>query len=188
MNIYHLVYIPWYIFFAYWAVSALRTKSTKVHEDLPGRLLHVVMLTIAFLLVFYLEMNLGPLDRRFRPPSKPAWEVGVALSFLGIALAIWARYCIGQNWSGRVTLKVDHQLIRSGPYAYVRHPIYTGLLVALAGSVLSFAEWRCLLGFVIAVLEFSRKARKEEALLTSEFGDRYQEYRGETGFLIPRFR
>ena len=95
---------------------------------------------------------------------------------------------MGQYWSARVTLKVDHQLIRSGPYAWVRHPLYSGLLLAMAGTALVVGEWRAVLGVVLAVMEFSRKAAKEEALLASEFGDQYQEFRKRTGFLVPRFR
>jgi protein-S-isoprenylcysteine O-methyltransferase Ste14 len=122
------------------------------------------------------------------PPNPVLQKVGVALTWLGVALAIWARYCIGQYWSGRVTLKVDHKLIQSGPYAHLRHPIYTGLLLGIIGVVLLVGEWRCLAGLVLAIIELSRKAAKEEALLMSEFGTAYQEYRQRTGFLIPWFR
>jgi protein-S-isoprenylcysteine O-methyltransferase Ste14 len=95
---------------------------------------------------------------------------------------------LGQYWSGRVTLKVDHQLIRFGPYAHVRHPIYSGLLLAMAGTALVIGEWRAALGVLLAIVELSRKAAKEEALLASEFGDQYREYRRQAGFLTPRFR
>jgi protein-S-isoprenylcysteine O-methyltransferase Ste14 len=106
----------------------------------------------------------------------------------------WRWYCdLGAILFGSVLersshLKVDHQLIRSGPYAYVRHPLYAGLLVAMAGTALVVGEWRAVLGVLVGLMEFSRKAGKEEALLTTEFNQDYQEYRRHTGFLGPRFR
>lgn len=84
-------------------------------------------------------------------------------------------------------VKEDHQLIRSGPYAYVRHPIYMGMLLAGAGTALFIGEWRGILALLLAATAQVRKARKEEALMTTEFGDQYQEYRRHAGFLSPRF-
>jgi len=116
------------------------------------------------------------------------WAPGIVLTYIGASLAIWARYSLGQYWSGRVTLKEDHQLIRFGPYAYVRHPIYSGLLLAMAGTASVVGEWRAVVAFLLALVELSRKAAKEEALLATEFGDQYGEYRKQAGFLTPRFR
>ena len=180
--------IPWYALGIYWAISALRVKQTKVQEDLGGRLLHVGVMGLAFLSLFSHRLDLGPLGLRFAPESAWLRISGIVLTFVGAGIAIWARYSLGQYWSARVTLKVDHQLIRSGPYAWVRHPLYSGLLLAMAGTALVVGEWRAVLGVVLAVMEFSRKAAKEEALLASEFGDQYQEFRKRTGFLVPRFR
>ena len=180
--------IPWYALGIYWAISALRVKQTKVQEDLGGRLLHVGVMGLAFLFLFSHRLDLGFLGQRFAPASDWLRTSGIVLTFVGAGIAIWARYSLGQYWSARVTLKVDHQLIRSGPYAWVRHPLYSGLLLAMAGTALVVGEWRAVLGVVLAVMEFSRKAAKEEALLASEFGDQYQEFRKRTGFLVPRFR
>jgi len=178
---------PWYVLLAYWAVSALRLKQIKVNEDIPGRSLHVALMVLAAALMFSPGLAIGPLGHQF--VSQTAWlqEIGVVFTWLGVALAVRARYCIGQYWSGRVTLKVDHQLIQSGPYARIRHPIYTGLLLGLAGLALVVGEWRCVIGLVLASIELSRKAAKEEQLLLSEFGISYQAYRQRTGFLVPRF-
>jgi protein-S-isoprenylcysteine O-methyltransferase Ste14 len=184
----HLEMVPWYALLIYWAFSALRLKRIKVSEDTGGRLWHVGIMVLVFLLLYSERLDLGPLGRRFVPESALVWASGIFLTFVGAGLGIWARYSLGQYWSGRVTLKVDHQLIRFGPYAYVRHPIYSGLLLAMAGTALVVGEWRALVAVLVAVVELSRKAAKEEALLATEFGDLYQEYRGRVGFLTPRLR
>jgi protein-S-isoprenylcysteine O-methyltransferase Ste14 len=182
-----LEFLPWNAFLIYWIISAARLKQIKREEEPAGRLLHIAVIVIAFYLLFYTSFGIAMLDVRFIPYDLRIQYVGIALTWLGVAFAIWARYSIGANWSGRVTLKVDHQLIQSGPYAFVRHPIYTGLLVANAGTALFIGEWRCIAALVIFVAEISRKALKEEGFMLSEFGDRYAEYRRRTGFLVPKF-
>jgi protein-S-isoprenylcysteine O-methyltransferase Ste14 len=188
MTLMNLERFPWYSVAAYWTITALRLKQIKVSEGIGGRLLHIGLMVLAFALLFSHSLDIGPLASRFVPERGAARISGIVLTFMGAGIAIWARYCLGQYWSGRVTLKVDHQLIRSGPYAYVRHPLYSGLLLAMAGTAFVVGEWRAVLGVVLGVMEFSRKAAKEEALLASEFGDQYQEYRRQAGFLTPRFR
>jgi protein-S-isoprenylcysteine O-methyltransferase Ste14 len=187
LNLQQLAFFPWYAFLIYWIISASRLKQIKQEEDPGGRLFHIAVVVVAFYLLFRTSFGISILDTRFIPYDFRIQYAGVALTWLGIAFAIWARHSIGANWSGRVTLKVDHQLIQSGPYAYVRHPIYTGLLLANAGAALFIGQWRCVAALVIFLAEMSRKALKEERLMLSEFGDRYAEYRHRTGFLIPRF-
>jgi protein-S-isoprenylcysteine O-methyltransferase Ste14 len=179
---------PWYALLIYWAFSALRLKRIKVSESLGGRLWHIGIMVLVFMLLYSDRLSIGPLGLRFVPESPSLRNLGIFLTFAGAGVAIWARYSLGQYWSGRVTLKEDHQLIRVGPYAYVRHPIYAGLLVAMAGAALVVGEWRALAGVMLALIDFSRKAAKEEALLVTEFGDEYKEFQKRTGFLIPRFR
>ncbi len=180
--------IPWYVLCIYWTISALRVKRTKVQEDPGARLFHIAVMALAFFLLFSRRLEIGPLGLRFAPVSSWLRTSGTVLTFVGAGIASWARYSLGQYWSARVTLKIDHQLIRSGPYAWVRHPLYSGLLLAMAGTALVVGEWRGVVGVVVALAEFSRKAAKEEALLAGEFGEQYQEYRRQAGFLTPHFR
>ena len=111
--------------------------------------------------------------------------LGAALTLAGIAFTIWARVLLGGNWSGGVTLKHDHELVIDGPYRWVRHPIYTGLLVALAGTALALGEWRGLLALAIAAAALWRKLGLEEALMRGQFGDAYAHYAERVPALIP---
>jgi len=188
LTLWQLELVPWYVFVFYWAVGFLRVKRTRIEQDPWERTAHVAAMGIAFVLLFTRSWRIGPLGSRFMAESASMQESGIFVTSLGVAFAIWARYSLGQFWSARVTLKVDHQLIRSGPYAYVRHPIYTGLLLATVGTAFVVGEWRAVVAVFLTLVAFSHKARKEEALLSSEFGDQYQEYRRHTGFLTPRFR
>lgn len=104
---------------------------------------------------------------------------------VGLVLAIWARRRLGRNWSGEITIKVEHQLIRSGPYKLLRHPIYTGLLAMYAGTALVSGEWLAIIGFAIAAFAYWRKIRLEEANLKVAFGADYDAYSRETWALVP---
>jgi protein-S-isoprenylcysteine O-methyltransferase Ste14 len=179
--------LPWYVFAAYWAVSAWRVKRTKAAEKPADRLATILAMVVVFLLLFRDKLRIGPLGWRFAAGG--AWTNwgGVILTGLGVAAAIWARYCLGQYWSARVTLKQEHRLIQSGPYAYVRHPIYAGMLMAAIGTALVVGEWRGVLAVAVMLVTHSRKAAREEALLAGEFGNEYEEYRRHTGALFPRW-
>jgi protein-S-isoprenylcysteine O-methyltransferase Ste14 len=113
--------------------------------------------------------------------------MGAIATLAGVLFAIWARYTIGKEWSGEVQIKEDHQLIRSGPYAHIRHPIYTGMLLALTGTAITVGEYRAILGVALFLIGFVRKAKKEESFLASEFGPAFDEHRRHTGFFLPRF-
>lgn len=187
-TIWRIAMIPWVAFAAYWAVSALRVKRTKAREKSLDRLITLVVVIAAYNLLFAQWVRIGPLQRRFLPADLWIVYAGIVVSFIGAAIAIWARYCIGEYWSARVTLKEGHQLIRSGPYAYVRHPIYTGMLIACIGTALVVGEWRAVLAVMLLLAAHSRKAMREESMLTREFGEQYIAYRLRTGFLFPRLR
>jgi len=148
----------------------------------------MLLLASGYALLFSERARIDGLGDSLVPRSSASAILGVVLTWLGIALAIWARYHLGQYWSARVTIKEDHQLIRSGPYAQLRHPIYSGILLATIGTALTIGEWGCLLGIVLVLTGFSLKAMKEENMLAEQFGGAFEEHRKHTGFLIPRFR
>lgn len=178
--------VLWCVFLIYWAIGALSVKRTAHRETSAWRIATLALVVAGACLIFSRNWRLGPLDYHFVPDREWLKTLAVLLVAMGIAIAIWARRHLGQFWSARVTLKVDHQLIQSGPYTWVRHPIYSGLLLALVGSALFVGEWRALLGVLLLYLGFWQKAWREERLLEQQFGIDYQQYRTRTGRLLPR--
>jgi protein-S-isoprenylcysteine O-methyltransferase Ste14 len=111
--------------------------------------------------------------------------MGLALACAGLMFAIWARRVLGRNWSGEITIKEDHELVRTGPYAIVRHPIYTAFLAMYAGTAIVSGQLHALLGLLVGIVAYLRKTRMEEANLVNAFGKRYNEYRDETWAIVP---
>jgi protein-S-isoprenylcysteine O-methyltransferase Ste14 len=111
--------------------------------------------------------------------------VGLVLEAAGALFAIWARRTLGRNWSGAVAIKVDQQLVRSGPYQFVRHPIYTGVLGLYLGIVIVSGEAHTLGGLVLICLAYWRKISLEEQYLSGVFGPSYNDSRNSTRAVIP---
>jgi protein-S-isoprenylcysteine O-methyltransferase Ste14 len=182
-----IIQFLWMIFVLYWLVSALQRKKTKQRESWGQRLLYVVPLVIALGYLFRPTSSYGWLSRRFVPDTAAIQIAAVSLTAAGVAISCWARYHLGTNWSGAVTLKEGHELIRTGPYRAIRHPIYTGILLALFGAALAIGEVRGLLGVAVAWLSFYIKASREESFLSKEFGPGFIEHHRQTGMFLPRF-
>jgi len=177
----------WSVLGLYWLVSALGTKKVAIDEKPGWRILRLATLAVMLALLLTPWLRMGPLARRFVPESRMVVWPGVAVAGAGIALAIWARRNLGQNWSDKVVLKVDHQLVRSGPYRYLRHPIYTGVLLGIAGTALAIGEWRGMLALLLVGTSYLIKAKREERILGASFGEAFAEYKRETGFFLPGF-
>ena len=184
-----LDYAPNYLWLAagfVWLVGALTAKRAERRQNLASRLRHLALEVPAFFLVFEPITRPAWLARRFVPePSIIAQYIGLVLTAAGIAFAISARVWIGRNWSGRVTIKEQHELIQSGPYSLVRHPIYSGFLLALLGTAMVLGEVRGLIGFAMAALGWIFKLRTEEAFLARQFGQDYLEYKQRVKALVP---
>jgi protein-S-isoprenylcysteine O-methyltransferase Ste14 len=171
-----VIYIPWLVLTAVWVAGALTGKKTVRREAVGERNFHIAGTALAFLLEFG-----GPDGTR----SEVRHAIGFAVCVAGIALAIWARVLLGTNWSGLVTLKEGHELIRRGPYRFVRHPIYSGALLGLLGTAIWFGQAWCFAGLAVASFTWWKKSRIEERFLVDLFGDRYREYQREVRALIP---
>jgi protein-S-isoprenylcysteine O-methyltransferase Ste14 len=180
-----LIQFPWLVFLVYWLVGALKTRTNIKEESFASRYGVMLLVVSGYVLIFSDWAQLGFLETRFIPRSLEIAFTGIGLTWLGIGVAIWARYHLGQYWSARVTIKEGHELIRTGPYARLRHPIYSGILLASVGTALLIDKWRCVAGIMLIVAAFSLKALKEESMLAEQFGDAFAEHRRHTGFLIP---
>jgi len=174
---FRIINIAWVALALVWFAGALGTKRTARNESPGSRAQHVILTFIAFLLLFGPDHEWSGLET--------LRGAGVAMTLAGLAFAIWARLTIGRNWSGTVELKENHELVRRGPYRIVRHPIYSGLLVAMLGTAMAFGGWRGYLGFAIAFVAWKRKSLTEEQFMAEQFGDAYARYKTEVKALVP---
>ena len=138
-------------------------------------------MNLAFLIEIVPIQGLG----RFMAAAAPVMAAGLIIEVAGLSFAVWARRHLGRHWSGEITIKADHELIRSGPYKVLRHPIYTGLLAMYLGLAIISGEWLAVIGLTVAVLAYWRKIRLEEAKLSLAFGAEYDGYRDESWALLP---
>jgi protein-S-isoprenylcysteine O-methyltransferase Ste14 len=172
----------WVVFALYWLVAATTTKRTVERDNLFTRLVVLGPLVVAFELMRY-GWHFGP--DRIVPLGMFTRTLGCLVCVVGLAFTIWARRTLGGNWSGSVTFKEDHELIQRGPYALVRHPIYTGLLLMLVGTVVVLGRVDGFVALVIVVGALWWKLRREEAMMTKHFPGAYPAYRARVKALIP---
>lgn len=173
----------WITFSVYWGIAGRNSAPTKSSESGASTWFHQIVLTLALVLLF------APV------PGLTGWFLPQRLHFLVAAgaiiqaafilLAVWARHHLGRNWSGAVRIGVDHELIRTGPYRFLRHPIYTAMLGMFLGTAISSSQYHALLGLAILVLAYLRKTRLEEHILHQTFGAEYDAYRRVTWALVP---
>ena len=175
----------WGVLGVYWLITALDTKKVAVNETAGLRVFRLGMLAFLLVLMMTKSLDFGALRWRFVPPNSTTPWTGVLLTAMGVCVAIWARWNLGRNWSDKVVLKVDHELIRSGPYRYLRHPIYTGVLLAFAGTALTIGELRGLLALAALAANYYVKATREEKVLAANFGEAFAEHKRRTGFFLP---
>lgn len=180
-----LIPAMWLAWLVYWALAARGTKQTQRREGLRSRLSYHLVLIVGAVFMAVPHV-LGPQLEGLFVARAPAWQsLAVVLVALGLAFSVAARVWLGRNWSGTVTVKQGHELIRSGPYALVRHPIYTGMLLALIGSALMLANWRALIGLALIAASILRKLRIEERFMAQQFGEDYARYRAQVAMLVP---
>jgi len=175
----------WLGWLAYWWIAGLHTHEVRQRESVSSRLSHALPLLAG--VVLFASPPLAPswLSERALPRTLSTYWIGVAVLLAGLAFSIWARRHLAGWWSSVVTLKQDHQLIRSGPYRWTRHPIYGGLLMGLLGTAIAQGEWRGFLAMLVIAIAFLRKIAVEERFLRHAFPEAYERYRAEVPALIP---
>jgi len=169
-----------------WLVMWFGMKKAKKVETPWEMAKHGLPVMLGFWLLYEKSWNWSWLNLKLFPAAPAVWWIGLALTAIGVAISIWARLTLGANWSGVVTLKKGHELIRKGLYRWIRHPIYTGILIGFIGTALIKGHLRGWIGFVIVWATFYFKARREENFLRQEFGDGFEEHARHTGMFLPR--
>ena len=183
----HIASLCWVVFFIAWLIFALKQKKLKSKEAQAERFKYMLPTVVGYFLLFSPNAEYGWLGTRFVPRSAAVSAAGLALTVAGIAFAIWARWHLGTNWSAAVTIRENHELIGTGPYRSIRHPIYTGMFLATIGTALALGQVRGLISLLIIVAAFYTKARKEETWLAREFGPAFEEHARHRGMFLPRF-
>jgi protein-S-isoprenylcysteine O-methyltransferase Ste14 len=177
--------ILWLFWLIFWLLAARRTAANRRMETLLTGASYRIPLVLGIILMVVPRSPLPLLNLTLWPLTPPIVAAGVVLTAAGLAFAVWARVHLGKYWSGRVTLKVDHRVIQTGPYAWVRHPIYSGLLLALLGTTITLSTLHASIGFVLMFISFVRKLQIEENWLRSHFGEEYERYQKRVKALIP---
>ena len=168
-----------------WVAGLGFFKPTARRASYSSRLLLFVPLLAGYLLVVFHVIPDDWLLRRLWPRTQAIQVAGLTMTVLGCLFAIWARVALGTNWSGIPKVKEGHALIVKGPYALVRHPIYSGTLLALIGTGLAADRGAWLLAWVLVAIAYAVKIRQEERLMHETFPTEYPQYRQRVKALIP---
>jgi protein-S-isoprenylcysteine O-methyltransferase Ste14 len=179
-------YLAWFLFFASWAGAALWTSETAARPGFLRELPYRAATLIGFILLFEIyDPPYFPVRPLYRMADGWQWLL-LVFAFLGFGFCWWARIHLGPLWSGWITKKNEHHVIDTGPYKLVRHPIYTGLIVAAVVTAIDTGTLTAIAGAVIIIVGYAFKARLEEQFLTKELGeDAYGVYRRSVPMLVP---
>lgn len=179
-----VVLVGWVIFWFYWLISAFGSKRNTKPQLRGFAGIRLGILVLAVILFRFLNVQNYSFQNRVATNNELILTVGLIVFLLGLFLAIWARIYLGKNWGMPMTQKQDPELVTSGPYSYVRHPIYSGILLAMLGSALaSSIFWLTI--FAISGIYFIYSASVEEKLMTKQFPKAYPTYKTKSKMLIP---
>ncbi len=185
MNIITAEKIMWFATFMYWLISSFFVKKSVKKQAGWGRITYILCVILAFSLLFGHYFNFSFLDRKVLPQSG-FWKItGLVLCAVGLFFAVMARIWLGENWSARITIKENHELIQTGPYAITRNPIYSGFLLAFLGCGMSLGLLKGYLGIVFLLICILIKISQEEAFMLEVFGEKYRSYRAKVKRLVP---
>jgi len=177
--------VLWATWLLSWFLAAAWSRRTRVRQSGSEQLRYGVWIWAGAFLLFGNSRVLGPLREPIHLESSGlAWVAVMAVAF-GLGWTWWARVHLGSLWSGVVALKVDHAIVRTGPYRVTRHPIYTGLLFSLLATALIRDSWSAIVGWALVLAGFVVKLRQEERLLSSVLGPEYAAYQSDVPALVP---
>jgi protein-S-isoprenylcysteine O-methyltransferase Ste14 len=176
----------WLIWLVGWWLGALGTAKSVSRESPASQLSYTIFNWIGAVLLFFTPIRGGIFSRALYPPSQLVAWIAVIVVAIGLAYSVWARLHLGRLWSAVVTVKAEHRIIRTGPYTLTRHPIYTGMLLALLATVVVRDTVVSLIGCALIATGLVLKVRREERMLLDHFGADYQAYQQEVPRLVPR--
>jgi protein-S-isoprenylcysteine O-methyltransferase Ste14 len=185
LNLRGLMIGLWLLWGLYWVISSQNTKVTQRRESPSSRIFYSALLLTGGLLMAVPRGLLGWFATPLLPDALLRFRLALVMLAAGLAFTVWARVHIGRNWSGTVTLKEGHELVRSGPYALVRHPIYTGLLLAFTGTAIACGDPAAVIGLALALVSFLYKLRIEEGFMRTMFPGQYESYAAAVPALVP---
>jgi protein-S-isoprenylcysteine O-methyltransferase Ste14 len=176
----------WIAFLAWLFLPRLVNRDTpqRFSNRYMGQASIVAVVAIAIFIAIG-HVSPGFLVLRIVPDTTATGVLGVTLTILGLGFSAWSRYHLGKNWSSFVRIRKDHQLITTGPYRYVRNPMYTGMLLAFVGAAIAIGEMLILPAFIIGFVSIWLKIKAEEELLQETFGEEYATYCRSVKALIP---
>jgi protein-S-isoprenylcysteine O-methyltransferase Ste14 len=180
-----IINICWGLFLLVWVVAALFTKRTIYRQGTSERFRYMIPIVVGWFLLFRGQRLPAPLNLRVIPQTDELLTAAAILCVVGVAICLWARAVLGRNWSGIVTLKEEHELVLRGPYRFVRHPIYTGLLTMLTGTAIYQGHLGGIIGMGLVFVSLWIKLIGEEGLMLKQFPDQYPEYQLRVNRLIP---
>ncbi len=180
------IILCWVVVFAYIGINAFKTKRTVTSHSFMLRIVLFVIVFIAFVLAVYFFPSFRIYyASSIKPPAPMIGVVADIITFAGAVIIIWARKVLGLNWSPFAVIKENHELIKTGPYKYVRHPMYSGLLLLFIGAAVWFWHIAGLVFLCVSIFVFWIKAKQEEKLLMEHFTEDYSDYKKHTKALIP---
>jgi protein-S-isoprenylcysteine O-methyltransferase Ste14 len=179
-----IIGICWIIFVFYWVVTATRAKVTAERQSPASAIAHRIPVGLSFVLLISRRLP-SPMNQLIIPHTDLALVSGAAVCVLGLLICIWARRTLAGNWSSDVTFKQGHELVRTGPYRFVRHPIYTGLLAMCLGSAIEAGQLRCWIALILMGIGFWIKLSQEERLMLRHFPEAYPLYKKQVKALVP---
>jgi protein-S-isoprenylcysteine O-methyltransferase Ste14 len=179
-----LILVCWIVFIGYWIISARGVKPMAEPPTFLSTLVYRAPLMVGGFLLWCGRFR-SPLNLAVTPHTGPAQVAGVVVCGFGLIVTIWSRRILAGNWSSEVAFRQGHELIQTGPYRLVRHPIYTGLLLMCLGLAVAWGQLHCWLGFAIMFGGLWIKLKMEEALMLRHFPNDYPDYRKRTKALIP---
>ncbi|HTB98677.1 MAG TPA: isoprenylcysteine carboxylmethyltransferase family protein [Terracidiphilus sp.] len=178
--------VVWLTFLIYWRVMSRGVKASQRTEAAGPQIFRAVVFLTMIVILSVPNLPAPFLYKQILPWSEWDYFAGLAITIGGLSFAVWARVHLGRNWSQAVMIKQDHELITTGPYRFVRHPIYTGILTGFLGVAVAMLQVRGVVAFALISVALWSKLRLEEKWMESHFGATYAAYAQRVPALVPR--